>query len=146
MIKRLFILTLLTASFSFNGLAQMSVGYMPFESIISISTNTDRLIWGELRIQSNTFFGNVVTEPSLRWNFKRQNQANYYVGAGVSVNPFNPVQDLELIEGYAIAFGSRIKPIVKYPKIQLIFEISPYYNRYFDGGTLKSHLGVAYQF
>ncbi len=144
--KRVLFISILIGSFSISSLAQMSVGYLPFESIISISTHSDHLIWGELRIQSNTFFGNVVTEPSLRWNFKREPLANYYFGAGLAANPFNVTQDLPLIDGYAIAFGSRIKPITKYPKIQLIFEISPYVNRYFDGGTLKSHLGVAYQF
>lgn len=124
--------------------AQVSLGYYPFQSILSVTTNTEKIIWGDFRIETNTFFSNVNMELSPMWNFKRTDWVNYYTGAGVNFNPVNVFQDLPFINGYTLDFGARIKPIQKHKNIQLLFEISPYINQEFSSGNLRTLLGVAY--
>lgn len=123
---------------------QISLGYYPFQSILSVTTNTEKAVWGDLRVETNTFFSNINMEFSPKWNFKRTDWVNYYTGIGVNINPVNPFQALPLINGYTFGFGARIKPIQKYKNVQLMFEISPYVNQEFTSGNLRSLLGVAY--
>ena len=126
--------------------AQVSVGYYPIQSEISFSTNSERLFWGDLRIATNTFFGNITTEPVFITNVKRTEMVNYYTGIGMNFNFFNAANNISIINGYSLHIGSRIKPLKKLNNLQLIFEISPYMNQKFDGGILRTRLGVAYQF
>ncbi|KAB2810064.1 hypothetical protein [Phaeocystidibacter luteus] len=134
---------LLASHFTF---AQVAVAYYPFQSEISISTDTENTVWGDLRIQANTFFAHMNLEPSVMVNVSRQTHVNYYLGAGVNLNFFNPLSDLPLINGYAFDVGARIKPFTSYPGVQLIFEIAPYVNYAFDSGLLNARLGIGYQF
>lgn len=124
--------------------AQVSVGYYPFQSILSVTTNTEKVIWADFRVETNTFFSNINMEVSPMWNFKRTDWVNYYTGVGVNFNPVNVFQDLPFINGYTLDFGARIKPIQKYKNIQLLFEISPYINQEFTSGNIRTLLGVAY--
>ena len=127
-------------------LAQISVGYYPFQSELSITTNSEKLIWGDCRIITNTFYGNITTEPVLMVNVKRAELANFYGGIGMNLNFFNAIDDISIINGYNLHFGIRAKPIKSFNQLHLIFEISPYVNRNFDGGILRSRIGIAYQF
>ena len=127
-------------------IAQISVGYYPIQSELSLSTNSKRLIWGDLRIATNTFYGNITTEPVLIVNIKRKEMVNFYSGLGMNFNFFNAASNISIINGYSLHIGTRIKPLKKMNNLQLIFEISPYMNQKFDGGLLRTRLGVAYQF
>ncbi len=142
--NRLFILLLFFLSTPIA--AQISVGYYPIQSELSFSTNSERLFWGDLRLATNTFFGNITTEPILLVNIRRDEMVNYYGGLGMNFNFFNAASDISIVNAYSFHFGSRIKPIKKINNLQLIFEISPYVNTEFDGGLLRTRLGVAYQF
>lgn len=124
--------------------AQIAVGYYPFQSVLSISTNTERVVWADFRIETNTFISNMNMELAPMWNFKRTDWVNYYAGFGTSFNPANTFQNLPFVNGYALYVGSRIKPIQKYKNVQLMFEISPYINQEFTSGNLRALLGVAY--
>ena len=126
--------------------AQLSIGYYPFQSELSISTNAENTIWGDLRIASNTFFGNITIEPILMVNINRTEIINYYGGIGMNLNFFNTYDNISIINGYNLHFGTRAKPIKQLNSLHVIFEISPYMNRNFDGGLLRTRLGIAYQF
>jgi hypothetical protein len=126
--------------------AQVSLGYYPFQSILSVSTNTEKVIWGDFRIETNTFFSNINMELSPMWNFKRTDWVNYYTGVGVNFNPVNVFQDLPFINGYTLDFGARIKPLQKHKNVQLLFELSPYINQEFTSGNLRTLLGIGYNF
>ncbi len=126
--------------------AQASLGYYPFQSELSISSNPNKILWGDMRLLTNTFWGNITVEPALMVNIKRSKSVNYYTGIGVNCNFFNGFNDVSVINGYSLNFGARIKPIENVPNLQCIFEIAPYMNQSFDGGLLKTRLGLAYQF
>lgn len=128
--------------------AQVAVGYYPFQSILSVSTNTEKLFWADLRVETNTFFSNMNTEISPMWNFKRTNSINYYIGAGLNFNPSNIFQNLDAVNGYAFDFGVRLKPLPfqHLKNVQVMFEISPYFNTEFTSGKLRTLLGFAYNF
>lgn len=126
--------------------AQLSIGYFPFQSELSLSTHSERILRGEIRLSTNTFFGNITVEPILLGNIKRTEKINYYAGLGMNLNFFNAASNLSIINGYHLHLGARIKPFNDLKKLHLIFEISPYMNRNFDGGILRTRLGIAYQF
>jgi hypothetical protein len=126
--------------------AQVVVGYFPFQSLVSVSSNVDKRVFAELKLETNTFFSNLNTELSPKVNIKRGPQANYYVGAGISINPANAFGSLPLTNGYLMDVGVRLKPIEKYKAFQVVFELSPYLNRTLNGGNLRSRLGVAFSF
>ncbi|MFK7907354.1 MAG: hypothetical protein AB8B69_19620 [Chitinophagales bacterium] len=126
--------------------AQASLGYYPFQSELSITSNTNKILWGDMRLLTNTFWGNITVEPALMVNIKKSKFVNYYTGVGVNCNFFNGFNDVSVINGYSLNFGARIKPIENAPNLQCIFEIAPYMNQSFDGGLLKTRLGLAYQF
>ena len=126
--------------------AQLSIGYYPFQSELSFTTNTERNIWGDLRVASNTFFGNITIEPILMVNIKKMKMVNYYGGIGMNLNFFNAANNISIINGYNLHFGTRVKPIKQLNNLQFLFEISPYMNQNFDGGILRTRIGLAYQF
>ena len=126
--------------------AQLAIGYYPFQSELSFSTNTENVIWGDLRIASNTFLGNITNEPILMLNVKQTEMVNYYGGIGMNLNFFNAFENSSIINGYNLHVGARVKPVKQFDSLSVVFEISPYMNRNFDGGLLRSRLGVAYQF
>ncbi|MCT4624816.1 MAG: hypothetical protein N4A46_14440 [Schleiferiaceae bacterium] len=140
------IFILLFSTFSLFIKAQIAVAYYPFNNVFSISSNTQNVIWGDLRLETNTFFGNVTIEPHLMWNYKRTDWVNYYAGLGVSISPFQTDQDIDLLNGYSIDFGVRVKPIEKHRNFQVLFELSPFINKDFDGGLFRALLGVGYNF
>lgn len=128
------------------GSAQLSVGYYPFQSELSVTTFTGNTIWGDLRITSNTFYGNITAEPILMVNIKKTEIVNYYCGLGMNLNFFNAYDNISVINGYNIHIGTRAQPIKQLNSLHVIFEISPYMNRNFDGGILRTRIGMAYQF
>lgn len=140
------ILLILFSILTIASKAQVSVGYFPFQSFLSISSNSDKRIWAEYKIQTNTFASNLNMEISPKYNWMMKKSHSYYIGPGLSFNPFNPTSDLSLVNGYFIDFGTRIKPIEKIQKLNLVFELSPYANKEFTGGNLRARLGISWNF
>jgi hypothetical protein len=126
--------------------AQVAVSYFPFLSILSISTNTEKLCWADYKIETNSFAGNFNMELSPKLNFRKRELTNYYVGPGVGFNPAYSFANLSIMNGYFIDFGVRIKPLAKRRNFQIAFEISPYVNREFSGGNIRTRLGVSWNF
>lgn len=126
--------------------AQLAIGYFPFQSIVAVTTNTEKKLWIDYKVETNTFFTNMNMELSAKFNFKNNKQYNLYVAPGFVFNFANPSTGSPLANGYFIDFGSRIKPLEKNNHVQLIFELSPYVNYEFKSGNLRSRLGIAYQF
>ena len=85
-------------------------------------------------------------ELSPKYNFKRTEWINYYLGAGVSFNPANLYADLPITNGYFIDFGIRAKPFIKIRSLQIVFEISPYANKEFASGNIRTRIGIAWNF
>lgn len=133
-------------TFATNVRSQVAVSYFPFQSIVAISSNTERPLWLDYKIETNTFSANMNMELSPKINFRKSELVNYYVGPGVSFNIANSFQNLSLINGYFVDVGARIKPIKKCSNLQLVFEVAPYINQAFDGGILKTRLGLAWNF
>ncbi|OFY50914.1 MAG: hypothetical protein A2W85_04705 [Bacteroidetes bacterium GWF2_41_31] len=77
-------------------------------------------------------------------NLKRTDWVNYYSGLGINVNPFYGIEDLPFTNGTVLCAGVRIKPIQKHKNLQVAFELSPYFNKYFDGGMVRTLLGISY--
>lgn len=85
-------------------------------------------------------------ELAPAWNFKRTDFANYYIGVGINFNPIYTAVDSPPLSGYFLTFGARIKPLANYRNVQLVFELSPYFNTSSLGGNLRTRLGIAYNF
>ncbi len=127
-------------------LAQVAISYFPFQSFLSVATNTDKRLFADVKIETNHFISNFNIEISPKVNVKRLEKINYYLGIGVSINPVNSFANLPLTNGYFIDVGMRAKPFEKLDNLQVVFEISPYINRDINGGNLRTRLGLAWNF
>jgi hypothetical protein len=126
--------------------AQIAISYFPFQSILSISTNTEKRLFADLKLETNNFVSNLNIELSPKVNFKSLERAYYYVGPGISINPANSYSDLPITNGYFIDFGVRAIPVKTLSNFQVVFEISPYINKDLDGGNIRTRLGFAWNF
>ena len=124
--------------------SQIAVSYYPFQSVLSVSSNTDKLLWADLRIETNTFFSNINLELDAMVNIKKTDWVDYYTGLGSNVNPFYGIENLPFTNGYVLNVGLRVKPIQKHKNLQIIFELAPYFNKNFDGGMVRTLLGISY--
>jgi hypothetical protein len=140
------ILTLVFVTIQTILFSQVAISYFPFQSILSISTNTEKLLFIDYKIETNNFFSNLNMEFSPKINLKRTEWINYYIGMGLSFNPSNLKADLTITNGYFIDFGIRAKPFVKIRNLQIVFEISPYINKEFKSGNLRTRIGLAWNF
>lgn len=129
-----------------NGYSQVAVGYFPFQSVLAVSTNTEKMLWLDYKLETNSFVSNLNMELSPKWNFKRRESVNYYVGAGIAFNPLYAFSDLPVVNGGFLDFGARIKPLKQLKNLQVVFELSPYVNADFAGGNIRSKLGLAWNF
>jgi hypothetical protein len=144
---KLLIKTLLFTFLCLNSLkAQVALSYYPFQSIVGLSSNSERLLWVDGRLETNTFFSNVNMELNAMVNIRRGSYYNLYSGVGANVKPFYAAEGLAFDNGYLLHFGLRLKPWRKHPNLQVGFELSPYFNANFDGGVLRSLLGFSYNF
>ncbi len=126
--------------------AQIGVSYFPIQSIVALNSDSEKMLWADLRMETNTFIANINFELNGFYNFKRKDNINYYIGLGINVNPFYSLEGLSATNGYLIPVGCRIKPFPRIRNVQLAFEISPYLNPDFEGGQIRSLLGLAYNF
>lgn len=127
-------------------LGQVAISYYPFNSILSITSNTNKRLFADYKLETNNFVSNLNMEFSPKINFKKLEKINYYVGAGVSINPLNTFSSTDITNGYFLDFGIRAKPFEKHEELQIVFEISPYVNKSLTGGNLRTRLGVAWNF
>lgn len=139
------VLTALLLSVAVSAFGQASVAYYPFNSLVTVSTNADRAVWLDARVQTNTLFGSLSTTFCPMVNVARRTQANYYTGLGVRFNFLNGLDDRDVLEGYSLHVGVRAQvPFV--PSLRVAFELAPYARQDFKSGNLQSFLGLVYQF
>ncbi|MEI7583377.1 hypothetical protein [Runella sp.] len=133
--------------FCINANAQ-SVGYYPWNGLLSVSTNPAKSVWCDFRLQTNTLFGSLSTEILPMVNIKRAEYFQVYVGGGVRFNFIGVLanQTKNVVEGYSLNIGTRIAPFKAVPNVSVTFELSPYVVRKFDSGVLKSNFGIVYTF
>jgi len=140
-------LTALLLSMTLSAFGQASVGVYPFGStnLVSVSTNADRPVWLDARLQTNTVFGSLSTTFCPMVNVVRRTQVNYYTGLGVRFNFLNNLDNRSVLEGYSLHVGVRAQvPFV--PSLRVAFELAPYSRKDFKTGNLQSFLGLIYQF
>lgn len=122
--------------------------YYPFNSIFSVATNPNNAVWADFRFQMNSYFSSLSTEISPMINLNKAERARFYIGAGAKVNFLNylnpDASKQSPLEGYFMNFGVRTAPIEKLPRLQVIFELSPYSNKNFDLGVFRANLGLGY--
>jgi hypothetical protein len=127
-------------------LSQVTIGYFPFQSFLSVSTNTDRTLFADFKMETNNFISNFNMEFSPKFNFRSSEKINCYTGLGISINPANTFADLPITNGYFVDVGVRIKPFESFNNVYLLLEISPYVNREINGGNLRTRMGLAWKF
>ena len=134
------------ATISLTAKSQIAITYFPFQSLLGVNTNTDKLVWLDYKIETNTFASNLNMELSPKINFIRKENVNYYFGPGISFNPVYYGSDLSITNGYFLDFGARAKPFTKCRNLQILFELSPYINNQFVSGNIRTRLGISYNF
>ncbi|QRR03218.1 hypothetical protein [Dyadobacter sandarakinus] len=130
--------------------AQGSVGYYPWSSLLSISTNPQKQVWLDARFQTNSLFSSLSIDILPMITFKKTEIVQWYAGGGIRVNPLYRIADanasLITVDGYSVNVGARIAPLPQNRRIQLAIELNPYVKDDFASGVLKSHFGVVYVF
>ncbi len=130
------------------GFSQASVAYYPFNNsgLFSVSTNPNKLLWLDTRLQTNSLFEQLSTTFCPLLNVSRTQRANYYVGPGIRINALNAISNDKILEGYSLHVGVRVVPVASIPGLRVAFELSPTAQANFKSGVLYSHLGVAWHF
>jgi hypothetical protein len=144
--KKLLLLALCPLLLAPRCLAQ-AVTYHPWDNVLAVASNPQRLVWGEARFQMNSLFAALDTELAPMINFRRSPQSQFYVGGGAAfgfVSHF--VDNTKLLKGYFLSIGTRVHPIVQAPQVGVAFELSPYTAEDFKSGRFRAWLGVTYQF
>ncbi len=138
----LFFVSVVSTAFS-QGFA-----YYPFSSVFSFSSNPTRTLWVDSRFQTNSYFSSLSTEFAVMANFNDNPKGRFYMGVSSRFNFLVLVNDYraEVLEGYGLHGGIRSEPFAKLPRLQLAFEVSPYVQKDFEIGLMRSYLGLAYYF
>ena len=149
--KKVILLLILFTLCSLESLvAQPSVGYYPWSSLLTISTNPKKVLWLDTRMQTNSLFSSLSIDILPMVTLKRGEVVQWYIGGGVRLNPLRRIADsgadLISLDGYSVNFGARIAPLPQNRNIQLALELNPYVKDKFDSGVLKSHFGLIYVF
>ncbi|GAA4417471.1 hypothetical protein GCM10023187_49900 [Nibrella viscosa] len=144
--KTALVVTILLYVNTISAFGQASVAYYPFNSLFSVSTNPNRPLWVDARVQTNTLFGSLSTTLAPMITISRRQSAAYYAGLGVRFNALNTLVSARVLEGYSLHAGVRVAPVTTLPNLRVAFEISPFSRRDFKSGILYSYLGVVYQF
>jgi hypothetical protein len=139
-------LTAFLLGLTLSAFGQASVAYYPFRDLVTVSTNADRAFWFDARVQTNTLFGSLSTTLCPMVNVARKAQVNYYTGLGIRFNALNGLDNRDILEGYSLHVGVRIKPLTFMPNLRVAFELAPYARKDFKTGNLQSLLGLVYQF
>jgi hypothetical protein len=128
--------------------AQVSVAYYPWNGLAAVSTNPNKPVWVDFRLQTNTLFGSLSTEVLPLVNVKQRESYQVYMGGGLRFNFIGVLagQTKNIIEGYSLNVGTRVSPFVQARNVKIAFELSPFIARKFDSGVLKSNFGLVYVF
>lgn len=146
--KKLFLALL----FPVAAFGQASVAYYPFNSLatVSVSTNPNRLVWGDARFQTNSILASLSTTLCPLVNVSRTERTNYYVGPGFRFNWLNSLNGSRVFEAYSLHVGVRTAPLASLPNLRVAFELAPSVSTNSRDGiqaaVLYSYLGVAWQF
>lgn len=142
------ILSILFVVFCAASKAQFSVGYYPYPySRVEITTNPNAVVYGGLRIQTNSFASNLNTDFNFCWNFKRKEQVNFFIGIGARINPPDlGFKDVNAYRGQYLMLGTRIYPFEKLDALGISFDICPFLEEDFKSGRLESNLGLFWKF
>lgn len=144
--KRLFLLliTIFLSKISYS----QTFTYYPFNDIFSIASNVQKPVWVDFRMQTNSYFSALSTEISPMFNLNKNERAKFYMGVGSRFNFLNLLNDAtknrQPLEGYFICGGVRASPVAKIPRLQVVFELSPYVSKKFDLGQFRANLGLGY--
>lgn len=139
--KKLLVLILLVNALQLK--AQISIGYFPLNNAFSVTSDPDKLLWVDGRIETNTFFGNIDPELFGMINLHRDSKYSIYSGLSCRFTVSGASEDNDIIAGYSVTAGSRFTPVEKWKKLQIIFELSPYLNNQFNSGLLRAYLGIS---
>ncbi|MEZ0540979.1 hypothetical protein [Fibrella arboris] len=131
-----------------TALCQASVGYYPFNSfgLFTVSTNPEKLVWLDGRLQTNSLFEQLSTTFCPMVNVRRTERVNYYVGPGIQINALNAVNGDKVLEGYSLHVGVRAAPVASLPNLRVAFELSPSARSNFKSGVFYSYLGLIWHF
>lgn len=69
------LLTLIIVAFISQLKAQVAVSYMPFQTVLSMSSDRENNIWLDVRAETNSFIANTNLETNLAYNFKKNRQS-----------------------------------------------------------------------
>lgn len=144
--NKIFLTILLIISLTKLNAQQLSIGYFPFNNTFSITSNPDRFVMIDGRVETNTFFGNINPEIFGIINIKRSDLFNIYSGLSCKTIIIDGFNDGSFIGGYAVSVGSRFKPFEKFDNVHFLFELSPYFNKEFKSGILRAYIGISYKF
>jgi hypothetical protein len=144
--NKIFFPILLLISLTKLNAQQLSIGYFPFNNTFSITSNPERLIMIDGRVETNTFFGNINPEIFGIININRSDLFNVYSGLSCKTIIIDGFNDGDFIGGYAVLLGSRFKPFEKFENVHFLFELSPYFNREFKSGIFRAYIGISYKF
>jgi hypothetical protein len=140
------IIALLYLLVTTNAKADFSIGYLPVtRHMLQATTNPEKMLFGDIRLQTNSFISNSNIEIAPFINLRRKGLANIYLGLGISMNPFNSYSASSPVNGYFTTVGARIKPLNN-KQFAVLFEISPYVNQAFRSGMIRTNLGLSYCF
>ncbi len=136
--------------------AQTTIQYYPFNSLLGITQQAGNFLAFDYKVETNSFFNNMNMEFGLRILRKKTykviageevkiiKEINLYSGAGIAFNPLNSTGNIKVINGYYIDLGIRWHlPFANY--ININFECSPYINRLFTNGNIRTRLGIGYR-
>ncbi len=124
-----------------------AVSYYPWNSILSVATNPTKVVWGDFRVQTNSFTSSLNTETVLMVNVGYTRNTNIYVGGGMNFGFVAAALDNKpLLKGYSASVGMRSYPFEKMPKVSINFELSPYVNSDGQSGLIRSWFGLGYHF
>ena len=141
---------LLTLCLIFPALAfsQASVGYYPFNSfgLFTVSTNPEKRVWLDSRLQTNSLFEQLSTTFCPMVNISRTERVNYYMGPGIQINALNALNGDKILEGYSLHVGVRAAPVASLPNLRIAFELSPSARANFKSGVFYSYLGLVWHF
>ncbi|MBO0935398.1 hypothetical protein J2I47_02440 [Fibrella sp. HMF5335] len=134
--------------FPATAFCQASVAYYPFNSfgLFTVSTNPDKPVWLDARLQTNSLFEQLSTTFCPMFNVSRTERANFYVGPGIKLTALNAIDGGKVLDGYSLHVGVRVAPVVSIPNLRVAFELSPSAAANFKSGIFYSYLGFVYQF
>ena len=132
---------------SFSAFSQASLAYYPWESVISVSTNPNRLLWLDARLQTNALLGQLNTTIAPLFNVKRTGTYQIYVGPGFQLSPISAaVNNDDLLQNVSLHIGTRVAPLAAFPNLRVALEIAPTIRTDFETGVLRSRIGLVYVF